>query len=55
MSDEQTYEITRFYAPHRTEANKTIKSGLTLAEAQEHCEQDDTKEEGEWFEGYQKE
>jgi hypothetical protein len=51
------YKIVRFYredgfpGPPR----RTIKTGLTLEEAQEHCQRDDTREEGVWFDGYDEE
>jgi hypothetical protein len=48
----QTYKIVRFYAPHLHRESKVIKTGLTLEEAQEHCNDPDTKKEGEWFDGY---
>ena len=54
-----TYEIRRFYAPHRFESfmvnNVPIRTGLTLEEAQEHCSDPETREEGEWFDGYAEE
>lgn len=50
-----TYKIVRFYAPHLNKSNRTIKTGLTLEEAQEHCSRDDTRKEGEWFDGYTEE
>ena len=34
-----TYSIIRFYKEHD---QKTIKTGLTLAEAKEHCQDDET-------------
>lgn len=43
-----TYKITRF---RFVGGNTTIKRGLTLAEAREHCNRDDTKGDG-WFDGY---
>ena len=43
-----TYKIIRF----RFEGtNRVIKKGLTLQEAQEHCQRDDTRGDG-WFDGY---
>lgn len=46
-----TYKIVRF---HFDSENEVIDRGLTLEEAQEHCNRDDTKGEG-WFDGYYKE
>ena len=44
----QTYTIVRF----RFEGdNEVIKRGLTLEEAQAHCQRDDTHGDG-WFDGY---
>ncbi len=50
-----TYKIVRHYYPdsrgdHRRP--RTIKRGLTLEQAQEHCQRDDTRKEGQWFDGY---
>tara|TARA_B110000483_G_C17848841_1_gene409553 strand:+ start:128 stop:382 length:255 start_codon:yes stop_codon:yes gene_type:complete len=47
----KTYSIIRFYREGETE-NKTIKTGLTLEEAQEHCQDPDT-ECAEYFDGYE--
>ena len=44
-----TYKIVRFYQDGRD--RKTIKEGLTLEEAQAHCEREDTHGVG-WFDGY---
>ena len=45
------YKIIRFFQDERE--SQTIKKGLTLEEAQEHC--NDTKTEGiDWFDGYTK-
>jgi hypothetical protein len=46
-----TYKIIRFRYRGK---NKTIKTGLTLEQAQAHCEREDTHGEG-WFDGYTKE
>jgi len=46
-----TYKIIRFRFEGK---NRTIKKGLTLEEAQEHCQRDDTKGDG-WFDGYTEE
>jgi len=46
-----TYKIIRF----RFEgSNTTIKTGLTLEEAKEHCNDPETSGEG-WFDGFNKE
>ncbi len=52
-----TYKIIRFRFEGR---NRTIKRGLTLEEAQEHCKDPETsgstcsdlKKRGMWFDGY---
>lgn len=50
-----TYKIVRYYAPHLNRESEVIDTGLTLEEAQEHCSRDDTRKEGEWFDGYTEE
>lgn len=50
-----TYRIVRFYAPHLHKEREVIETGLSLEEAQEHCNRDDTSEDGEWFDGYMEE
>ena len=47
-----TYRIERCYAPHLDKEREEIETGLTLEEAQDHCEREDTREAGEWFDGY---
>ena len=45
------YRIIRFYrSDHRRP--RTIKNGLTLAEAQAHCQDPKTRKEGVYFDGY---
>jgi hypothetical protein len=51
MEDEQTYEIVRF---RFKEENEVLATGVTLEEAQEHCEREDTHGDG-WFDGYRAE
>jgi len=47
-----TYKIIRFkFGEYK---HRTIKTGLTLEQAQEHCNREDTKGEG-WFDGYTRE
>tara|TARA_R100000656_G_C3902493_1_gene119116 strand:- start:336 stop:509 length:174 start_codon:yes stop_codon:yes gene_type:complete len=52
-----TYKIIRFYEKDGF-AKRTIKKGLTLAEAQEHCQRDNTSgfhNNTRWFDGYTEE
>ena len=48
----ERYTIIRFYAPHTGRESEVQKTGLTLDEAQAHCRRDDTRQDGEWFDGY---
>ncbi len=50
-----TYCIVRFYSPADGRENKTMKRGLTLEEAQEHCRDDSTQKKGVYFDGYNEE
>ncbi len=66
MADDETYSIVRMYQNH---PNRTIETGLTLDEAQEHCRNPETssrtcklaanvrrtERRGPWFDGYEKE
>jgi hypothetical protein len=51
--DGKTYKIVRFQFKGE---NEVIATGLSLEEAQEHCNRDDTHSKGEWdgmwFDGY---
>jgi hypothetical protein len=61
-----TYKVIRFFHHH---SNEVIKTGLSLDEAQEHCQDPETsfstcttkeakrrtKEFGLWFDGYEEE
>jgi len=47
----KTYKIVRFRFKGR---KSTIKRGLTLEEAQAHCNRPDTRGNG-WFDGYEAE
>lgn len=54
MIETDTYKIVRFYFDYdHPEHGKVIETGLTLEEAQEWCNREDTHntEEG-WFDGY---
>lgn len=44
------YRIIRFYLNGRKA--RTIKTGLSEAEAQAHCRRPDTRKENVWFDGY---
>jgi hypothetical protein len=46
------YRIVRFYYPNLYAPRETVKTGLTLEEAQAHCRRPDTRENGVWFDGY---
>lgn len=49
--DEATYSIVR----HRFQGEReTMRTGLTLEEAQAHCQREDTHGDG-WFDGYTEE
>jgi len=49
-----TYKIVRFTFGDPIE-NRIVMRGLSLKEAQEHCQRDDTRKAGVWFDGYEKE
>jgi len=54
-SDDQAprcFRIVRFYHPRLNRKPRTIKTGLTEAEAQGHCHQPATRKEGIYFDGY---
>lgn len=48
---DQKYMIVRFYRQEGKQA-KIMQKGLTLEEAQTHCNDPKTRKEGEWFDGY---
>jgi hypothetical protein len=45
------YKIIRMFADE-TKSTRTIKKGLTLEEAQAHCQDPTTSEAGVWFDAY---
>ena len=50
------YQILRKYKDsNHPDYNKVIRSDLTLEEAQEHCNDPDTREPGVWFDSYTEE
>ena len=48
---ENLQDYTFFY-PSTGLENRVILEGVTLEQAQEHCQDDATKEEGVYFDGY---
>lgn len=53
MWKSKNYKIVRFRRNPKTEevTQRTIKTGLTKAEAKEHCNREDTHGEN-WFDGF---
>lgn len=52
--DTQLYEIVRFYHPRLVKESEVIKEDVTLEEAQEWCNDPETREEGWSFDGYRR-
>lgn len=50
---QEKYNIVRFFSKEGKKS-KIIKTGLSLMQAQKHCEDPTTRKEGVWFDGYQK-
>lgn len=51
-TSEPTYRIVRFtFDENDPDYKRVMKTGLTLEEAQEHCNREDTHGPG-WFDGY---
>lgn len=60
LSNELTYQIRRFCQnSNHDDHHRVIATGLTLEEAQAHCQDEATHgedaERGKWFDGYDKE
>jgi hypothetical protein len=49
-----TYKIIRLYAT-MGKRPRLIKKGLTLEQAQAHCQDPKTAKAGQWFDGYERE
>jgi hypothetical protein len=49
-----TYSIIRIFHPSLNRPSRIIKSGLTLEEAQAHCQDPRTSTDN-WFDGFEKE
>jgi len=50
------YKIVRFtFDNNHPDNHRVIDTGLTLEEAQEHCQSDKTHEPGIWFDAYEQE
>jgi hypothetical protein len=50
------FKIVRYYSDNNHPDNhKVIKTGLTKEEAKDHCQREDTREKGVWFDGYTEE
>lgn len=49
-TEHRCFRIVRFYRNGRKA--RTIKTGLSEAEAQAHCSREDTHKEGVYFDGY---
>jgi len=56
LTDEATYKIVRKYKDdNHPDHNKVIAEGLTRAEAQAHCKDPESKEDGVWFDCFYEE
>jgi hypothetical protein len=52
--NKMTYKIIRLYAT-MGKRPRLIKKGLTLEQAQAHCQDPKTAKAGQWFDGYERE
>lgn len=48
---QRKYKIIRYYRDEK-QPNKILHDLLTLEQAKSHCNREDTRKEGEWFDGY---
>ena len=51
---EKRYKIVRFYRD-KPDGRRTIQKGLTLEEAQKHCQNPKSCKKDVWFDGYTEE
>ena len=47
-----TYKIIRFFHPSQNKEPEDRAGGLTKQEAMDHCEREDTRKEGVYFDGW---
>ena len=52
MNTPRCFRIIRFYHPRLDRRPRTIRTGLTEAESQDHCSRPDTRKAGVYFDGY---
>ena len=50
-----TYRIVRYFHPSQERNNRTVQRGLTLEQAQAHCKDPSTRQDGVFFDGYTEE
>ena len=52
MNATRCFRIIRFYDPRLDRRPRTIRTGITEAEAQAHCRRPNTRQKGAYFDGY---
>ena len=55
IEQETTYKIIRFYHPDMNREKRTVKHGLSLQQAQEHCNDPETRRDNVYFDGFETE